>query len=172
MTYKQIIKDLHNKIYRPIYLLMGEEPYFIDEITNYIANHVLTEEEKAFNQVVYYGKDTDVGTIINAAKRYPMMANHQVIIVKEAQALKDFDTLIHYIKRPLKSTILVLSYNYKSLDKRRKIFTAFEKNALVFESKKLYENEIPDWINHYVKRRSISIEAKAAAIASIKKSNI
>ena len=121
MTHEQILNDLKNKIYHPVYFLTGEEPYFIDEISNYIQANVLTEAEKTFNQLVIYGKDTDIGTVINSAKRFPMMSNYQVVIVKEAQHLKDLDSLIHYIEKPLKSTILVIDFKYSKLDKRKKI---------------------------------------------------
>ncbi|MEA2106605.1 MAG: DNA polymerase III subunit delta, partial [Bacteroidota bacterium] len=122
MKYEQVIADLKNKIYKPIYFLFGDEPYFIDLITKYIQNNVLTEEEKAFNQTILYGKDTDIHSVINAAKRFPMMANHQVVIVKEAQDIKDIEPLIYYATTPLESTILVINYKYKTLDKRKKLY--------------------------------------------------
>ncbi len=119
-TFDKIITDLKSKKYKPIYLLMGEESFYIDEITEYIANNVLIESEKAFNQTIVYGKDTDVLTVDNAAKRYPMMAKNQVVIVKEAQHIKNIDKLSFYASNPLESTILVLNYKYKTLDKRKK----------------------------------------------------
>jgi DNA polymerase-3 subunit delta len=139
MKYEQIIADLKNKIYKPIYFLFGDEPYFIDLITKYIQNNVLTEEEKAFNQTILYGKDTDIHSVINAAKRFPMMANHQVVIVKEAQDIKDIEPLVYYATTPLKSTILVINYKYKTFDKRKKLYKVINENAVAFESRKLYD---------------------------------
>lgn len=166
MTYEQIIGDLKNKIYHPVYFLMGEEPYYIDLIANYIQENVLSDAEKSFNQTVFYGKDSEVGNIINASKRFPMMANQQVIIVKEAQELKKIDDLVHYVEKPLKSTILVISYKYKVLDKRKKLYTSLKKNAVIFESPKLYDSKIPDWINTYLKQKSIISEPKVSFMLS------
>lgn len=157
MKFEDIIKNLENKIYKPIYFLYGEESFYIDKITDFIAANVLDEAEKAFNQTILYGKDLLIEDVINAAKRFPMMANHQVIIVKEAQNLKSIDNLIYYAEQPLKSTILVFNYKYKSLDKRKKIYKVLVKNSVLFESKKLYENQIPAWINNYLKEKKYSI---------------
>jgi len=166
MTYENIISDLRNKIYHPVYFLTGDEPYYIDQITDYIAANLLSEAEKAFNQTIIYGKDAGAGAVMNYAKRFPMMANHQVVIVKEAQDLSQFEDLIHYIEHPLKSTILVLNYKYKSPDKRKKVFKALQEKAVYFESKKLYDDKIPAWINSYVSSRKYSIQPKAAALVS------
>jgi DNA polymerase III subunit delta len=162
MTFEEILSQLKNKVYQPIYFLMGEEPYFIDIISDYIADNVLDESEKSFNQTTFYGKDSDINTIINTARRFPMMASYQVVVVKEAQLLKDLDNLIYYIEKPLSSTILVISYKYGMLDKRKKLYTSLTKNALVFESPKLYEDQIPSWIGAYVKARKCTIETPAA----------
>ncbi|MGC9374564.1 MAG: DNA polymerase III subunit delta [Bacteroidales bacterium] len=164
MKYEQIIADLKNKIYKPIYFLFGDEPYFIDLITKYIQNNVLTEEEKAFNQTILYGKDTDIHSVINAAKRFPMMANHQVVIVKEAQDIKDIEPLVYYATTPLKSTILVINYKYKTFDKRKKLYKLINENAVAFESRKLYDNEIPGWINNYVKTKNKQIDPNAGML--------
>lgn len=164
MKYEQIIADLKNKIYKPIYFLFGDEPYFIDLITKYIQNYVLTEEEKAFNQTILYGKDTDIHSVINAAKRFPMMANHQVVIVKEAQDIKDIEPLVYYATTPLKSTILVINYKYKTFDKRKKLYKVINENAVAFESRKLYDNEIPGWINNYVKTKNKQIDPNAGML--------
>ncbi|MCK4700459.1 MAG: DNA polymerase III subunit delta, partial [Bacteroidales bacterium] len=120
MTYNQIIKDLANKNFKPIYFLHGEEPYYIDKITNYIVDNVLSESEKSFNQTIFYGRDTNIPTVINAAKRFPMMANHQVVVVKEAQYLDKLEDLIYYVEKPLKSTLLIIAYKHKKVDKRKK----------------------------------------------------
>jgi len=164
MSFEQIISDLKNKIYKPIYFLSGDEPYFIDLITKYINDNVLTEAEKSFNQTVLYGKETDIHTIINSAKRYPMMANHQVIIVKEAQNIKNIDELIHYANAPLQSTLLVINYKYKSLDKRKKLYKAINEKGILYVSKKLYDNEVPSWINAYLKNKKRTIDPGAGAL--------
>ncbi len=164
MTFEEIFKQLNEKIYRPIYFLMGEEPYFIDRITEHIAANVLTEEEKTFNQMILYGKDTDIPTVINTARRFPMMASRQVVIVREAQNLDRIEDLIHYVENPLESTLLVINYKYKKLDKRKKLFKALEKNSILFESKRLYDDKIPPWINSYLRSRGKKIEPKAAVI--------
>lgn len=164
MTYEQIISDLKNKIYRPIYFLSGEEPYYIDKISDFIANNVLTESEKSFNQTIIYGKDTDVTNLIMLARRFPMMSNQQVIILKEAQEMKDFDTLIHYVENPLKSTILVINYKYKKPDSRKKIFKTINEKGIYFTSKKLFDNQVPDWISKYVKLKGYSIEMNSTML--------
>lgn len=164
MTFEQIISDLKNKIYNPIYFLSGDESYFIDLITKYIQDNALSENEKAFNQTIIYGKDVEIAAVINSAKRYPMMANYQVVIVKEAQNIKDIEDLIHYALNPLKSTILVINYKYKTLDKRKKLYKAISDNGVLFESKKLYDNEIPGWINAYLKKRNLTIDPSAGML--------
>ena len=151
MTFEQILSDLKNKVYHPVYFLMGEEPYFIDVISDYIAGNVLDESEKEFNQTILYGRETDVLTIISQAKRFPMMSNHQVVIVKEAQSIRNIENLLSYMENPLKSTILVICYKYKSLDKRKKFTKEVQQNSILFESKKLYENQIQSWMNIYLK---------------------
>ena len=158
MTFEQILKDLKNKIYKPIYFLTGDEPYFIDKITDYISQHVLTDEEKTFNQEILYGKDTDIPSIINSARRFPMISANQVIIVKEAQDIPGIDDLIYYVENPLKSTILVINYKYKKLAKNKKIYKAIQKNGVLFESKKLYDNQIPEWINNYLAKSNHRID--------------
>lgn len=136
VTYDDILKELRAKQYRPVYYLMGEESYYIDLIANYIANNILTETEKEFNLTVVYGGDTDIASIINAAKRYPMMSEHQVIIVKEAQSVRNMEELSYYLQKPLTSTILVLCHKHGVLDRRKKLAAEIEKNGVLFESKK------------------------------------
>jgi len=162
--YIDILRDLKNKIYKPIYFLMGEEPYYIDLITEYIAANVLTDSEKEFNQVVMYGKDTTALNVINAAKRFPMMSQYQVVILKEAQTLDKIDDLHFYIEKPLKSTILVINYKYKSLDKRKKLYKDLIQNGVVFESERLYDDKIPGWISSYLKGKNLSIDLKACSL--------
>jgi DNA polymerase-3 subunit delta len=164
MTYDRIMKEIEIRQYRPVYFLMGEEPYFIDQITDYISSHVLDESQKSFNLTTLYGRDTDIATIINTARRFPMMSEHQVVIVKEAQTLDRIDDLIHYVENPLKSTLLVINYKYRKLDKRKKLTKALEKNGALFESTRLYEDKIPNWISNILKARGKSIEPKAALI--------
>ncbi|MDR0420118.1 MAG: DNA polymerase III subunit delta [Prevotellaceae bacterium] len=163
--YGQILSDLKNKIYRPIYVLMGEEVYYIDKLSEFIANNVLSESERSFNQTVIYGKDvSEISLITDAARRFPMMANYQVIIVREAQVIKDIDKLEPYIKNPLKSTILVICYKGKTIDKRTAFYKTILQQGEVLESVKLYENEVPSWISTYVKQQGFEIEPNAAVI--------
>jgi DNA polymerase-3 subunit delta len=164
--FEQIMNDLRNKVFYPVYFLMGEEPYFIDKISDYIEGNVLDEAKKSFNQTVMYGLDTDIDNIINTAKRYPMMSEYHVVIVKEAQHVKNIDNLVYYAEAPLKSTILVINYKYKKLDKRKKLYSAITKNAIVFESNKLYDNRIPDWITSYLKQNGMGIQPEAAVLLS------
>jgi DNA polymerase-3 subunit delta len=144
---------------------MGEEPYYIDRLSDYIENNVLSEEEKGFNQTVLYGRDVTVEDIVSAAKRYPMMAERQVIIVKEAQDLvKTIDKFESYASDPVPTTVLVLCYKYKTLDKRKKVTKLFEKSGLIFESKKLYDNQVGQWITRVLQAKKYSIEPKASAM--------
>jgi DNA polymerase-3 subunit delta len=166
ITYEEIIGNLQKKIYHPIYFLMGEEAYFIDKISDYIADHVLSDAEKGFNQSVLYGKDLEPHVIMANARRFPMMANHQVIIVREAQNIKKIEDLESYVKNPLASTILVICYKYKTLDKR-KIFTKLlDQKGILFESKKIYDNQLPNWISSYLKNLQYTISPQAAAMIS------
>jgi DNA polymerase-3 subunit delta len=164
MTFDQIIDNLKNKIYHPVYFLTGEEPYFIDEISDYIEKNVLDESEKDFNQTVIYGRDTDVPAVIGSAKRYPMMASHQVVIVKEAQYLEDIENLQPYVEKPLDSTLLVINYKYKKLDGRTTFARELKKKAVLFESKRVYDNQVPAWINDYLKQKGYRITPKATAM--------
>jgi DNA polymerase-3 subunit delta len=164
MKFEQIISDLKNKIYYPVYFLAGEEPYYIDTISDFIEDHVLSDVEKEFNQTVVYGRDTDVLSIISQAKRYPMMANYQVVIVKEAQNIQKIEELLAYIENPLTSTLLVINYKYKKVDKRKSFFKQVDKKGVLFESKKLYDNQVAGWINTYVEQKGFKITPKASAM--------
>ncbi len=166
MTYEDIISNLNKKIYHPIYFLMGEETYFIDKISDYIADNVLTDAEKGFNQTVLYGKDTEPHTIIANARRYPMMSNYQVIIVREAQNIRKIEDLEPYVKNPLTSTILVINYKYKTLDKRKTFPKLIDQKGILFESKKIYDNQLPNWIISYLKNQQYTIAPQAAAMLS------
>ena len=163
----QLITDIKGGNIAPIYFLMGEEAYYIDRISDFIESHVLAEEEKGFNQMVLYGKEVSIQDIVSNAKRYPMMAERQVIIIKEAQNLiKTIEQLIDYAKNPQPSTVLVFNYKYKSLDKRKALYKTLSKSAVVFESKKIYEDKIPSWIQNYLSAKKISITPKAALMLS------
>ena len=166
MSFEQIMAELKKRQYRPVYFLMGEEPYFIDVVADYIAENTLPEQEKAFNQVVLYGKDTNIYKIVDAAKRFPMMSQRQVVIVKEAQTLKEIDKLQFYVEKPLPSTILVICYKYKSIDKRLKFCKTLDqsKDTALLESKKLYDNQVPAWIAQYLTERGFSIAPAAATL--------
>ena len=161
----KIINDIKAGNIKPIYFLMGEEPYYIDKLSEYIEDNILTEDEKGFNQTVLYGRDATIEDIDSTAKRYPMMAERQVVIVKEAQDLaKTIDKLESYASNPMPSTVLVICYKYKTLDKRKKWVKLMEKVGVVFESKKLYENQVGQWITRVLQGRGYSIEPKANAM--------
>ena len=162
ITSEEILRDLANKNYKPIYLLMGEEAYYIDLIDDYIEQNVLTETEKDFNQIVMYGMDVDAATITNTSLRFPMMAERQVVVVKEAQNVADLQDLVYYAQNPMKSTILVLCYKHGVMDRRKKLFAQIEKNGVVFESKKIRDAQLPAFITTYLKKKRIDIEQKAS----------
>ncbi len=180
----QILTDLKRKIFKPIYFLSGEEAYYIDMVSDYIEKNVLDESEQEFNQTILYGKEADMNTIISAAKRFPMMSDYQVIIVKEAQNLKELgkstggdddesdapakkasgssNALTAYLQQPQTSTILVFCYKYKTLDKRSTIYKSLQKNHVYLETKKLYDNKIPEWITEFVQEHHFKISPKAS----------
>jgi DNA polymerase-3 subunit delta len=164
MDFNTILQNLKKGIYHPIYLLQGEEPYYIDQISNYIEKNVLTEAERGFNQTVFYGKDSDAITIAESSMRFPMMANKQVIIVKEAQTLNKIEILASYAEKPLVSTILVLNYKYKKLDSRTKLAKSIKKNGVIYTADKIRDYKLPDWINVYLTHRNFSITPQAAQI--------
>lgn len=161
----QIVNAIKKGQISPIYFLFGEEAYFIDKISDYIGDKVLTEEEKGFNQMVLYGRDVSIDDIVGNAKRYPMMAERQVVIIKEAQHLsRTIENLCVYAENPQKSTVLVICYKYKKLDKRKKLFKIIKKNGVIFESKKLYENQVSDWLRKHLLSRGYTISHKAALL--------
>ena len=160
----KIVNDIKSKNYKPIYFLCGEEAYYIDRISDLIEDSVLTEDEKAFNQVVLYGRDTTVEDVVSTAKRFPMMSDYQVVVVKEAQNLvKTFENFKSYVLNPQPTTILVFAYRAKP-DGRKGIFKTIKDKGVWFESKKLYENQVPEWIVKVLKGQNYGIEPKAAAI--------
>lgn len=160
----KILNEIRNKQFKPVYFLMGEESYYIDLITDTIIEHALSESERDFNQTILYGADTDIGTVINAAKRYPMMAERQLIVVKEAQSLKKIDELSFYLQKPQKTTILVFNYKHGKLDGRKKVAVDIAKTGVLFESKRPYDNQMPTWINGYVTSKGYTIDGKAATM--------
>jgi len=164
VTYEEIISDLKKRIFKPVYFLAGEEPYYIDLITDYIEQNVLTAAEKSFNQLILYGEDTTMTSIIETARRFPMMASHQVVIVKEAQSLKKVEDLAFYLEKPLESTILVLNYKYKVIDKRTRFFKILENHAVYFESNRLRDYQIPAWIERYLMAQGIKTGPDVSAM--------
>lgn len=169
MSASTILADISKRKLKPIYLLHGEEAYYIDLITHALEHKVLSEAEKGFNQTVLYGKDTDWATLLNTAKRYPMMSDYQVVIVKEAQNLKwdKADEFFQaYVEKPLTTTVLVFAYKYGKFDKRKKVYKSIEKSGVVLESAKIYDNKLAPWIDEYVKERGMKIHPQAAALMS------
>jgi len=161
----RIIKDIQAGNIKPIYFLMGEEPYYIDKLSEYIENNILQEHERDFNQTVLYGRDVTIEDVVGNAKRFPMMADRQVVIVKEAQELsRTIEKLDAYAENPQPTTVLVICYKYKTLDKRKKVTKTLAKTGVVFESKKLYENQVGDWMKRVLSGKKLNIEPKAAAM--------
>ena len=161
----KIVNDIKAGNLKPIYFLMGEEPYYIDKISDYIEQNILSEDEKSFNQTILYGRDVSIDEIVSASKRYPMMSEKQVIIVKEAQDLsKTIEQIDKYAENPMPTTVLVFCYKYKTLDKRKKALKLLAKNGLVYESKKLYENQVGQWITRVLSGKGYQIEPKASAM--------
>ncbi|APY07327.1 DNA polymerase III subunit delta [Winogradskyella sp. J14-2] len=161
---KALVADIKKGQIKPIYFLMGEEAYYIDKISDFIEDNLLDEAEKGFNQMVLYGRDVTIDDIVSNAKRYPMMAERQVVIVKEAQDLsRTIEKLASYAENPQPTTVLVINYKYKKIDKRKALYKAINKNgSVVFESKKLYDNQVPDWIRRVLKGQGYDISPKAA----------
>ena len=161
MTYDQILSEIHKKQFAPVYFLTGEEPYFIDMISDTIENEALDEADRAFNQIVLYGRDVDVETIANHARSFPMMGDRMVVIVKEAQDVKDLEKFEPYLDTIPDTTLLVFAYKYKKFDKRKTLAKKIDKMGVWFESKKLYDSNIPGWIQNYLKGEGYSITPKA-----------
>ena len=161
----QITKDIKAGNIKPIYFFMGEEPYYIDKLTDFIQENILQEHERDFNQTIIYGRDTTIEEVVSNAKRYPMMADRQVVIVREAQELSRYiDKLESYVENPQPTTVLVFAYKYKTLDKRKRVTKLLEKFGVVYESKILYDNQVGDWIKRVLSGQGYSIEPKASLI--------
>lgn len=168
MQYKsdtEIIKDLKSGIIHPVYFLLGDEAFFIDKVADYIQDNILNESEREFDQQVLYGNDVTMEQVVDAAKQYPMMSQRQVIILREAQLIRNLDSLAFYVEKPLMSTILVVVYR-KALDKRSKLYKNLKKSAAVFESTKLKDYQVKDWIMNYVKSRGNTIDQRSAELLS------
>lgn len=163
-TCDDIMAELRARQFRPVYYLMGEEGYYIDLISDYITQNALTDEEKEFNLTIFYGADVDVGTIISTARRYPMMSEYQVVVVKEAQAVRGLEDLSFYLQKPLTSTILVICHKHGTLDRRKKLAAEIEKVGILFESRKVREAQLPAFISSYMQQRGLAVEPKAAAM--------
>lgn len=162
MSFEQIKKDIESRKFHPVYLLMGEESYYIDELTDTLIDTVLPETERDFNQTILYGMETDVASVITKSRSFPMMSDYQLIIVKEAQGLKKIEELELYVKNPLKSTILVLNYKNGSLDKRKKLYAEIEKRGVVFESKKIPEYKMSAFVTSFLMSKGLGIDTKSA----------
>lgn len=162
VTYEEIVKDVKNRKFCPIYLLMGEEDYYIDRVSEFIVDSALNENEKEFNLTVMYGLGTEVSTIINNAKRYPMMSEYQVVLVKEAQNIRSWDELSFYLQKPLDTTILIICYKHGTMDRRKKVVAEIDKVGVVFESKKIKDALLPGFVTSYMKRKKVEMEQKAA----------
>jgi len=162
LKFEEIQDSIQKGNFHPVYLFQGEEAYYIDQLTDLLIETVLDDSERDFNQYIFYGMDSNVGTIINTCKRFPMMSERQLVVVKEAQELKNLDDLVHYVKQPLLSTVLVINVKHGKLDGRKKLCGEIDKIGIVFESKKLYENQIPAFITTYLHKRKVKIDLKFA----------
>lgn len=167
-SYKKVLESLKNKTYSPVYFLYGEESFYIDELTNYIEHNTVDEADRDFNQLVVYGRDLTAREVIDQARRFPMMGNILLVVVKEAQDIKDLEPLESYFKKPTESTILVINYKHKKLDKRKALYKLLSKSekVVLFESAKLYDNKIPDWISDKVREMGFLIPPASALLLS------
>lgn len=166
MELDQLLKELKAGRYSPVYLLHGEEPYFIDIITDYIDKNVLSEADKAFNQTILYGKDVDHLAVLDTVRRYPMMAPRQVVIIKEAQEMRSLDGLLGYLEKPMPSTLLVICHKHKRISFSTKFGKALKQHAVIFESKPLYDNQMPAWIGSYLQSKKLAIAPQAAELVA------
>ncbi|MGN7720888.1 DNA polymerase III subunit delta [Chitinophaga sp. 22620] len=164
MDYQDIIKDWKNNKFRSLYWLEGEEDFFIDQVVNYAEHHLLSEADKGFNLTVFYGKDTDWTTVINACRRYPMFAERQVVILKEAQAMRDLLKLEPYIDKPLDSTVFVVAHKQGKIDGRSKMAKLIKDRGVMLSTKKLYDNQLPSWAETYVRTQGLAISEKACIL--------
>jgi len=161
MSAEKIIAEIKKGVLKPVYWLEGEEDYFIDKVINYAENNILNESEKSFNQTVFYGKDADWADVVNACRRYPMFSDKQVVVLKEAQAMRNVEKLESYVDKPLLSTILFVAYKNKKVDGRTKLAKLLKEKGVVLSTKKMYDNELPEWTQQLVKSKGLSINRKA-----------
>ncbi|MDR1631391.1 MAG: DNA polymerase III subunit delta [Dysgonamonadaceae bacterium] len=164
LGFEEIKQGILSGNFAPVYLFQGDESYFIDQLTGMLIENVLDDSERDFNQVIFYGMETNARTVITSCKRFPMMVERQLVVLKEAQNMKDIDELVHYVKQPLRSTVLVINYKHGKLDGRKKLSGEIGKTGVAFESKKLYENQIPAFIIRYLQEKNIKIEQKASLL--------
>ena len=161
MSADKIIAELKKGSYKPVYWLEGEEEFFIDKVVDYAEHSVLNEDEKSFNLSVFYGKDSEWADVVNACRRYPMFSDKQVIVLKEAQAMRNIEKLESYIEKPLSSTVLVVAYKNKKVDGRTRMAKLLKEKGVVLTTKKLYDNELPEWTQQLIKSKGYSINRKA-----------
>ena len=161
MSAEKIIGEWKKRIFKPIYWLEGEEPYFIDQVMNFAEHHILNESEAGFNLSIFYGKDADWASVVNACMRYPMFAERQVVLLKEGQQMRDIEKLESYIENPLSSTIFVVSYKEKKVDGRSKLSKLLKQKGEMLTTKKMYDNQLPDWTNKMVQQHGLTITQKA-----------
>ena len=164
MSAEKILGDWKNKLYKPLYWLEGEEDYYIDLVMNFAEHNILLESEASFNLTVFYGKDASWSDIVNACMRYPMFAEKQVVLLKEAQHMRDIEKLEQYVSHPLASTIFVVSHKEKTLDKRKALYKAVKKNGEVFNSEKIRDYKLVDWVNSYMQSQQLSMNARATLL--------
>lgn len=164
MDVKDIIQDFKKKSPKPVYFLHGEEPYYIDQISQAAIDFLLEDHEKDFNQTIVYGKDTDLITLLGQLSQFPMMSDFQLVVLKEAQDVKDWSSLEAYFDHPIPTTVFVVCHKYKKADSRKKFIKSIQKNGVLFESKKLYDNQVEGWIQNFLKGRNLSISTKASAL--------
>ncbi|MDF9829538.1 DNA polymerase III subunit delta [Parabacteroides sp. PF5-6] len=165
-TFEGICQDIRQKQFAPVYILMGEEPFFMDKITDLLIDNVVGEAERDFNQTILYGADADAAQVINAARRFPMMSDYQLVVVREAQMIRDIELLAHYVKKPLMQTVLVVNYKYKTLDRRKMLASATEANGVLFDSKKIPDYKMPAFISSLMQQRNIGIDPKSIQMLS------
>src|SRR6478672_2660655 len=160
MSAEKIIAEWQQRNFKPVYWLEGEEPYYIDMVMDYAEHHILNDNEAGFNLTVFYGRDADWAAVVNACRRYPMFAERQVVLLKEAQHMKDIEKLEGYVEKPLASTVLVVSYKDKKVDARTKFAKILKKNGEFLSTAKLRDYELPGWISQYIQQQGLSISQK------------
>ena len=164
MSAEKIISDWNNKIFKSLYWLEGEEDYYIDMVMDYAEHHILDEAAVGFNLTVFYGKDAEWATVVNACRRYPMFAERQVVLLKEAQQMKDIEKLESYFENPLQSTVFVAGYKGKTLDKRKTLYKVLKKSAEIFNSEKIKDYKLQEWIAQFLQAKGYTINAKAVSL--------